>query len=214
MKRRVPQYVNEDNLQYFCSLLSSIEHFVFFGTLLGLVRDNSTIDGDDDIDFYVHARDREALLAAIKAANFGKSINIIEDTTPYFLSVSRTVDDEDGIVDFYFYRSDDSSDYIWDKWNFSGHYKSKANAMKVPKSMIFPIEQKSYKGKFVNMPNNASEVCEYLYGKNWRRPLVKKRQYITRMINNIPFIFNGNMIGRFTLFIFRVLSKVRLINMN
>lgn len=214
MKRRVPQYVNEDNLQYFSSLLSSIEHFTFFGTLLGIVRDNSTIDGDDDIDFYVHSGDREALLEIIKAANFGKNIKIIENTTPYFLSVSRTVDDEDGIVDFYFYQSDDSSGYIWDKWNFSGHHRSNANAMKVPKSMIFPIEKLSYKEIFINMPNSASEVCEYLYGKNWRKPLVKKKHYITRIINNEPYIFNGNIMGRFTLLIFRVLNKVRLISMN
>ena len=30
------------------------EHFLFFGSLLGIVRENSPIKGDDDVDFYVN----------------------------------------------------------------------------------------------------------------------------------------------------------------
>ena len=42
------------NLKFFSKIISKIEHFVFFGTLLGLVRDGNLIEGDDDIDFYVN----------------------------------------------------------------------------------------------------------------------------------------------------------------
>ena len=45
---------NFSNLLFFTQLLDKIEHFVFFGTLLGLVRENNLIEGDDDIDLYVN----------------------------------------------------------------------------------------------------------------------------------------------------------------
>ena len=40
------------NLKFFTSIIKNI-YFVFFGTLLGLTRDNNLIENDDDIDFYV-----------------------------------------------------------------------------------------------------------------------------------------------------------------
>ena len=33
---------------------NKIEHFIFFGTLLGLIRDGGPIVGDDDVEFYVN----------------------------------------------------------------------------------------------------------------------------------------------------------------
>ena len=47
------------NLKFFSKIISKIEHFVFFGTLLGLVRDGNLIENDDDIDFYVNIKERE-----------------------------------------------------------------------------------------------------------------------------------------------------------
>ena len=45
---------NENNLLFIIKILKDIEYFIFFGTLLGVVRDNSLIDGDDDVDLYVN----------------------------------------------------------------------------------------------------------------------------------------------------------------
>ena len=47
------------SLTFFSKLLhkEEIEHFIFFGTLLGLTRDGMPIKGDDDIDFYVNKKD-------------------------------------------------------------------------------------------------------------------------------------------------------------
>ena len=42
------------NLLHISKLINEFEYFVFFGTLLGLVRENNIIQGDDDIDFYVN----------------------------------------------------------------------------------------------------------------------------------------------------------------
>ena len=43
---------NFSNLIFITKIIKNLEYFVFFGTLLGLVRDNNLIKNDDDIDIY------------------------------------------------------------------------------------------------------------------------------------------------------------------
>ena len=54
MKTAISQVTNRENLLFVAELLnrSGINWCVFFGTLLGLVRDGDVIKGDDDIDIY------------------------------------------------------------------------------------------------------------------------------------------------------------------
>ena len=47
----------EDNkfaVKLFAKQLSEIEHFIFYGTLLGFVRDGMPITGDNDVDILVN----------------------------------------------------------------------------------------------------------------------------------------------------------------
>ena len=60
---------NESNLVFFSKLLINVEYFIFFGTLLGITRENRLIDGDDDIDFYVNFKDRDQLIQNLKQNN-------------------------------------------------------------------------------------------------------------------------------------------------
>ena len=53
---------NEKNLFFFLDFFKNIEYFIFFGTLLGITRDNGLIDGDDDIDFMVDYKSKKKLL--------------------------------------------------------------------------------------------------------------------------------------------------------
>ena len=58
-KPPVSSYHNKNLVDLFSKHLSHIEHFVFYGTLLGLVRQGQPIEGDDDVDVLV-AFNREA----------------------------------------------------------------------------------------------------------------------------------------------------------
>ena len=134
--KAVSRATNEDNLLFFSSLLAEIEHFAFFGTLLGLVRDNKIIEWDDDVDIYVNSAARADLLQVLQKAGLKVPLDVFPNTTPYLLQVQRTVRGEVGLVDFYFYDADADPDYIWEKWNFRARPEKANAAIKIPKKNI------------------------------------------------------------------------------
>ena len=59
------QELNFQNLISVSPLLKNIEYFIFYGTLLGIIRENNIIKGDDDIDFLVNHKFKKTLLGSI-----------------------------------------------------------------------------------------------------------------------------------------------------
>ena len=57
-KKRIKEQ-NLKNLISISKMIKTIQHFVFYGTLLGLTRENNIIDGDDDVDFLVDIKDKK-----------------------------------------------------------------------------------------------------------------------------------------------------------
>ncbi|MDA7714540.1 LicD family protein, partial [Candidatus Pelagibacter sp.] len=56
------QKQNLENLLEISHKIKNIEYFIFYGTLLGITRDNSIIKGDDDVDFMVSYNSKKLLL--------------------------------------------------------------------------------------------------------------------------------------------------------
>ena len=56
------QKQNFDNLLKVSYSIKNIEYFIFYGTLLGITRDNNIIKGDDDVDFMVDYNSKKLLL--------------------------------------------------------------------------------------------------------------------------------------------------------
>ena len=56
------QKQNFDNLLKVSYSIKNIEYFIFYGTLLGITRDDSIIKGDDDVDFMVSYNSKKILL--------------------------------------------------------------------------------------------------------------------------------------------------------
>ena len=208
--KAVSRATNEDNLIFFSSLLAEIEHFAFFGTLLGLVRDNKIIEWDDDVDIYVNSAARADLLQVLEKAGLKVPLDVSINTTPYLLQVQRTVRGEVGLVDFYFYDADTDPDYIWEKWNFRGRPEKANAAIKIPKKNIFPIERKFYQGIEVSMPGDAAQLCVFLYGKSWNKPMAKRTDYETIIVNNVPRVFVGKL-GRIQRRFVKILGTFRIL---
>ena len=210
VKKSVSRETNEENLHYFTKLLSGCEHFVFFGTLLGLVRDNRLIDGDDDVDIYVNSAERDKIIDIFKKEKIELNLDEIPNNTPYILQIKRLVNHEVGLIDFYFYESDKDPNNIWEMWNFSGKYKDSNSAIKISRNLIFPIKQISFQGTQIFLPAKAQDTCVFLYGSNWNKPLAKNREYRINIINNKPRVYVGK-IGKIKRLVIKLLGRLRIL---
>ena len=74
---------NRANLVLITKLFEDIDHFVFFGTLLGLTRQLDIIEGDDDIDILVPLEKRDWVIQKISGVDLFK-INEITDSHPTY----------------------------------------------------------------------------------------------------------------------------------
>lgn len=178
-----------ENLLYISNLIKEFENFVFFGTLLGLVRENKVIDGDDDIDFYVNKKDRINLIKKLKSNSLIIDENDSINNNDSFLQAFRKSNEKLFVVDFYFYEDDKDDDFIIEKWNFQGMPNNKSKHLRIPKIFIYPIQQKKYKLSSVNFPSQPIQLCEFLYGPHWRKKIIKDEDYTIKVINNKPVLF-------------------------
>ena len=186
MKQAKPQDLNRKNLIDASNLLKGIEHFVFFGTLLGLVREGDIIPHDDDVDFYVPIEQGDALIERLKTTDF--SIGLNTDGKPEQpLCTVRAYKFIDGMeldIDFYLYQSNPETDCIIERWNISGKPDNKDTHLHIPKSMIFPLKTQRFFDCDIAMPAKGEDLCEFLYGKDWRTPLRKYTEYIPEITDN------------------------------
>lgn len=180
---------NFSNLLFFTQLLTKIEHFVFFGTLLGLVRENNLIDGDDDIDLYVNMKHRSELINILRKNSINVDLDLSVNKNESFLQVRRELNNKNLICDFYFYEVRDDDDFITEKWNFEGGTNDTTKHLRIPKIFIYPISKKEVQSKIINFPAQPTYLCEFLYGKNWKFKLKKDIEYEIRVIDCKPVLF-------------------------
>jgi len=209
-KQPVSQITNEKNLFFISNLLKDFEYFIFFGTLLGFYRDNKLIDGDDDIDIYVNFKNRDKLISLLKKSKILINLNYYPNNTPYFLQIRRKVDNEIGLIDFYFYEINYSTKNIVDRWNFAGKPFKEKYFMYVPYEYIYPIKIVKFNNKKIKVPYQQIKIIKYLYGKTWNIKLKKLKNYRTHLLNNKPIIFYG-FTGEIKYYIYKILSILRLI---
>ena len=192
ISRKKIQEQNFKNLLEVSSIIKNMEYFIFYGTLLGIVRDNNVIIGDDDVDFMVSLKSKKLLLkkmSLIKSFKLNKKVS-----NNYFTQFVKLKKGVKTFVDFYFYLNDSKKDYIVDKHNWLGNICDERFALHFPKKMIFPINKK---GRF-NIPRNSKNICQYLYGKTWSIPLRKNINYRAEIINNTPLLIRRSYLGSIT----------------
>ena len=183
---------NLENLNFISERLIKIEWFIFFGTLLGYTRENNIIKNDDDIDIYIDIRFRDTIIELFKNSDLNFDLLKKPNLGPYFLQGTRVLENEITYVDFYFYEYDRSKEFLVERNNFTGAWKMEANAMYVPKSIIFPLKKGKIQDIQIIIPNKPKECCEFLYGKDWKVPLSKSKDYVIDIINHKPILVKKN----------------------
>lgn len=138
---KVSEILNKNNINTW---------FVMFGTLLGIVRNNSCINGDDDIDIMIHYNYRK-LKSIFKLEGFEfearKSQNILK------------VQPSDKYASFDFYMSEILNENTY----YSPWQNVQVNNVSITK--------KRWNNCNINLPNDAESKLEKMYGKDWRTPI-------------------------------------------
>ena len=135
--------------------------FISYGTLLGIVRDNSCIDGDDDLDFCV---DRTA---------FGKCLLALKDLPlgNFYVPSPRKIKNsflrregthELSAVDLYCCAVDKEGSFRddWENVTWTECYSNK-------ESKEFQILE--WHGRMLQVPNNYVEKLQKRYGPTWEQ---------------------------------------------
>lgn len=137
--------------------------FIFFGTLLGIVRENSCIQGDDDLDIMINC-DYQKLHSVFEEKGFG-FLYYRHECRPYKgLLLKSQPTTEFASFDFYICNVNESGDFHtpWHGVIATNSYIDINN-----KSLIkFP-----WNNTTLNMPNNYEQKLVNMYG-DWktRRP--------------------------------------------
>ena len=180
------------NLILFSKKFKKYKPVIFYGTLLGIVRENSIIKNDDDIDLLVNLKFKKNIIKDIEKEKKFQINNKISDK--YFIQIFFKIDDITIYIDLYFYTNNKNQNFIIDRHNFFGNIDKKHFFLHIPKKKFFPIK-KNVKFKDIYMPNKALFLCEFLYGKDWNIPQKKNASYKMKIINNKPSIIRKNFLS-------------------
>ncbi|WP_340300715.1 LicD family protein [Roseobacter sp. HKCCD5988] len=183
--------INLENLRIISELMPEIPFFLFFGSLLGVVREKNLLLYDDDVDLLVDIKFYDEVVAILKSdkcpfdVDFSKEIN----KTGYFLNCKNNISGYKSQLDFYFYVDDQECDYIVEKWNFRGFSEvhNENFDIHIPKNLVFPLSDFVFSnGLNVKIPKQSKNVVAWLYGDDWKTPLSKGNQYIMEVKENKP----------------------------
>jgi len=184
--------INLENLLFISRKLKKFKIFCFYGTLLGLTRENDILLGDDDIDLLVDIKHKKQILAYIsKFKNF--KLNK-KKNNKYFIQLIQNKKNLKSFVDIYFYINKKNKGYIIEKHNFLSAINIERLSLHIPKKYIFPLKANKKFGD-VLLPKNSYKICEFLYGKNWKTPLKKNSGYRMEIINHKPKLIQRSYIG-------------------
>ena len=187
-KKSVSSEDNKSLVSLFTKNLSHVEHFIFFGTLLGFIREGEPISGDDDVDVFVNKIHFDEIKKVIQKLDFVIDESNFPNTTKFFIQAKGQIKENDVTIDFYFYDSDADEDYIIEYWTGHSAPEKEDSILKIPKALIFPLNKRKFNGLELDVPHHSEVVCEYLYGISWRVPARYLIDYATfchggRLIN-------------------------------
>jgi len=128
--------------------------FISYGTLLGIIRNDSCINHDDDVDIIIDQSEKQRLERLIKEKGMRYWLKK-PDIFKIFVEPRKPT------VDLYFSTMDNENDYN-DTWN------------KVIWSNCVPISQREWNGTLLQIPHDAETKLVNRYGDDWKIPMKTK----------------------------------------
>ncbi len=192
-KKKLIQKTNLENLIFISKELKEFDPFVYFGTLLGLTRENNVLINDDDIDLCLNSKFKENVIKKLNNLNDYK-INY-KVCNKYFIQLIGMKNNINTFIDLYFYIDHDN--YIEEKHNFFASISLESHSIHIPKKLIFPLF-KSKKYKNINLPYQSEELCRFFYGDSWEKPMKKNSDYRFEIIDHKPMLIKRSFLGSIT----------------
>lgn len=164
-------------LEKVCDILNKhdiSDWFIAFGTLLGIVRDNNCIKGDDDLDIMIH-HDYQDLRSVFEKEGFTFTSEFGIKNSDTILKTEPC--DKYGSVDFYIAILEGENYFTaWQNVEFQN----------------IEIEVKAWKSTHINLPKNSEMILEKLYGSTWQTPIHysaqdKNKKFFQDTIYNTSF---------------------------
>lgn len=147
--------------------------FVCYGTLLGLVRENSCIDNDDDIDIIIEKSNYDIIKKILIENNFKLEYGYgIEKRKLYIIKTKSSSDYSS--IDIYMgdYSNENVTD-LWNKLTIKQCFLDTEN-----KTFI----EKKWNGQNIYYPNNYERILINRYGKDWK---IKKDKKIPQTMKEL-----------------------------
>lgn len=135
--------------------------FISYGTLLGIIRENSCIDGDDDIDICMDVKNFAKCKPIMKRVFGWKGWPEKRRPTTYKI-IQTSTSEKYCRIDLYKCRVNAQGDFhdIWEDVTWSGVYLNTKNKT-IPHIM--------WRGVKLYIPNNHIQKLESRYGSTWRK---------------------------------------------
>ncbi|GEO11237.1 LicD family protein [Segetibacter aerophilus] len=169
-----------ENLKIFHSLVSQskITYGLFFGTLLGAIREKNFIVHDEDTDIYVLSEDKEKFLSLL--FKFKELGLILVRCQENLISLMRA----DEYIDVYFFRPKRKLGFFKVRI-LENHNEYSAKNLEEPVLYHFL-------GIELYIPHNPEKILKELYGKNWRIPIANSpapyNTFYTKISKIAPYL--------------------------
>ena len=146
--------------------------FVCYGTLLGLVRETSCIDNDDDIDIIIEKSNYDIIKKLLIENNFELDYGFGIKDSKHIIKTKTTSDYSS--IDIYMgdYNNENVKD-LWNKLTIKDCFLDTEN-----KTFI----EKKLNGQNIYYPNNYERILINRYGKDWK---IKKDKKIPQTMKEL-----------------------------
>lgn len=176
--------IAKENLLLFSSLVeaASIKYGIFFGTLLGAIRENNFIVHDEDSDIYILNEEKNKFIELL--FTFRKHDLELVRLENDLLSLRRKNED----IDIYFLKRKRKLGLIKVRV-LTNHFEYPAKYIENPTKIPFLDNE-------IFAPSHPTKILRMMYGKNWKIPiknhpappntLYKKLSNLTPKLKRLP----------------------------
>jgi lipopolysaccharide cholinephosphotransferase len=155
--KRIDKSIAQENLEILKDVCdnANLRFVLFYGTLLGAVREHDFITHDEDIDVIMYKSDMEKFLTLLFTLR-DRGFELARYESRGFLSIIRKGE----YIDVYFYEEYPKDANLW--------YCCQDICKK---EFVFDLIPYNFLGKEYYIPRNYIQYLEYYFGLDWQTPI-------------------------------------------